>query len=304
MVRRFNLCEGRIEECAAAQSTVQFYINPTEEEKRYLIDILKIDEHTLASALDPDELARLEFEPEHVAVIFKRPKNYSAEDLYLFRVTSAGYFLFKDRLVCVLAEDIPLFEGRIFARVTGPDEVMLKMIYRAIFHFIDHLKVINRISEELEHKINRAMENRNLLNLFTLEKSLVYYLNAINSNAMVIEKIKNAAAKIGFSQESVELLDDILIENTQCFKQAEIYSNILTGLMDARGTIVGNNLNVLMKTLNIITIGIMVPTFVVSAFSMNVGIPFSRHPLAFWLILGMAAVSVVAFMLFWKLRKW
>jgi len=181
---------------------------------------------------------------------------------------------------------------------------MLKMIYRAIFHFIDHLKVINRISEELEHKINRAMENRNLLNLFTLEKSLVYYLNAINSNAMVIEKIKNAAAKIGFSQESVELLDDILIENTQCFKQAEIYSNILTGLMDARGTIVGNNLNVLMKTLNIITIGIMVPTFVVSAFSMNVGIPFSRHPLAFWLILGMAAVSVVAFMLFWKLRKW
>jgi magnesium transporter len=304
MVRRFNLCEGRIEECAAAQSTVQFYINPTEEEKRYLIDILKIDEHTLASALDPDELARLEFEPEHVAVIFKRPKNYSAEDLYLFRVTSAGYFLFKDGLVCVLAEDIPLFEGRIFARVKGPDEVMLKMIYRAIFHFIDHLKVINRISEELEHKINRAMENRNLLNLFTLEKSLVYYLNAINSNAMVIEKIKNAAAKIGFSQESVELLDDILIENTQCFKQAEIYSNILTGLMDARGTIVGNNLNVLMKTLNIITIGIMVPTFVVSAFSMNVGIPFSRHPLAFWLILGMAAVSVVAFMLFWKLRKW
>lgn len=304
MVRSFQLCDGRIEACPAEAATVDFYIAPTEEEKRHLVEDLKIDEHTLASALDPDELARLEFEPEHLALIFKRPKNYSAEDLYLFRVTSAGYFLFKDRLVAVLAEDIPLFEGRLFARLSHPHEVMLKMIYRAIFHFIEHLKIINRISEELEQKINRAMENRNLLNLFTLEKSLVYYLNAINSNAMVIEKLKNASAKIGLDQESVELLDDIIIENTQCFKQAEIYSNILTGLMDARGTIVGNNLNVLMKTLNIITIGIMVPTLVVSAFSMNVGIPFSRHPLAFWFIIGLAAASVGTFMLFWKIKKW
>jgi len=304
MVRKFNLCESRIEECPAEDAPIHFYISPTDEEKRCLVDVLKIDEHTLASALDPDELSRLEFEPEHAALIFKRPKNYSAEDLFLFRVTSMGYFLFKDKLICLLSEDIPLFEGKIFARTTGLPEVMLKMLYRTIYHFIEHLKIINRISEELEHKINRAMENRYLINLFTLEKSLVYYLNAINSNAMVIEKIKHNAGKIGFGPDSIELLDDILVENTQCFKQAEIYSNILTGLMDARGTIVGNNLNVLMKTLNIITIGIMVPTFVVSAFSMNVRIPLSGHPLAFWMIIGLAAVSLVGLILFWKFKKW
>jgi magnesium transporter len=304
MVRKFTLCDSRIDECPSDDAPIQFFISPTEEEKRYLVDVLKVDEHTLASALDPDELSRLEFEPEHVALIFKRPKNYSAEDLFLFRVTSAGYFLFKDKLVCLLSEDIPLFEGKIFARTANLQEVMLKMLYRTIYHFIEHLKIINRISDELEHKINRAMENRYLINLFTLEKSLVYYLNAINSNAMAIEKIKHNAAKIGFTPECLEMLDDILVENTQCFKQAEIYSNILTGLMDARGTIVGNNLNVLMKTLNIITIGIMVPTFVVSAFSMNVRIPLARHPVAFWIIMGLAAVSVVGFMVFWKLKKW
>jgi len=304
MIRQFRLCDSRIEECPADAATIQFYINPTDEEKRYLIDVLKIDEHTLASALDPDELSRLEFEPEHVALIFKRPKNYSAEDLFLFRVASTGYFLFKDKLICLLSEDIPLFEGKIFTRAASLQEVMLKKIYRTIYHFIDHLKIINRISEELEHKINRAMENRYLINLFTLEKSLVYYLNAINSNAMVIEKIRHYAPKFDFNQESLELLDDIIVENAQCYKQAEIYSNILTGLMDARGTIVGNNLNVLMKTLNIITIGIMVPTFIVSAFSMNVGIPLARHPLAFWLIMGLAAVSVIGFMVFWKVKKW
>lgn len=304
MIRNFRICDSRVEECPAEAGAIQFYINPSEEEKRYLIDALKVDEHTLASALDPDELSRLEFEPEHAALIFKRPKNYSAEDLFLFRVSSTGYFLFKDKLICLLSEDIPVFEGKIFARTSGLPEAMLKLLYRTISHFIEHLKIINRISEELEHKINRAMENRYLLNLFTLEKSLVYYLNAINSNAMVIEKLRHNAAKFGFSQETLELLDDLFVENAQCLKQAEIYSNILTGLMDARGTIVGNNLNVLMKTLNIITVGIMVPTFIVSAFSMNVGIPLAKHPLAFWIIMGMAAASIAGFAVLWKAKKW
>jgi magnesium transporter len=304
MVRNFRLCDSRVEECPAEAGAIQFYINPSDEEKRFLLDTLKLDEHTLASALDPDELSRLEFEPEHAALIIKRPKNYSAEDLFLFRVSSTGYFLFKDKLICLLTEDVPLFEGKIFARTSGLPEVMLKLLYRTITHFIEHLKIINRISEELEHKINRAMENRYLLNLFTLEKSLVYYLNAINSNAMVFEKIRHGAAKFGFSQEALELLDDLIVENAQCLKQAEIYSNILTGLMDARGTIVGNNLNVLMKTLNIITVGIMVPTLIVSAFSMNVGIPMSKHPMAFWIILSMAALSVLGFGILMKLKKW
>jgi len=148
------------------------------------------------------------------------------------------------------------------------------------------------------------MENRYLLNLFTLEKSLVYYLNAINGNSILLQKLKNYTSKIGFTQEEEELLDDLIIENSQCYKQSEIYSNILSGLMDARASIVSNNLNVLMKTLNIITIGIMVPTFVVSAFSMNVSIPLENNPFAFIIILSLALVSVVAFMLFWRLKKW
>ncbi|MDP2807235.1 MAG: CorA family divalent cation transporter, partial [bacterium] len=61
---------------------------------------------------------------------------------------------------------------------------------------------------------------------------------------------------------------------------------------------------VLMKTLNIITIGIMVPTFVVSAFSMNVKIPIQQHPWAFWIILVLALISVAGFMIFWRFKKW
>lgn len=305
MVRQYQISEGKIIESRDASSPILVYINPSENEKKYLIDELKLDEHTMNSSLDPDELSRLEFEPEHVALIFKRPKNYAACDNFLFRVSSLGLFLFKDKLVVLLAEDIPLFEGKPFVRVQTLHKVILSLIYRSIFHFVEHLKIINMLSDSLEQKINASMENKYLLNLFILEKSLVYYLNAINSNTMVIEKIKNNAARMGIVGDTQEFLDDIYIENNQCYKQAEIYSNILSSLMDARAGIVGNNLNVLMKTLNIITITIMMPTLVVSIFSMNVSLPLVHDsPLAFWAVLGLAMLSGIGFLFFWKRKKW
>ena len=304
MLRRLQICGGRVTEADAQNGQIIVVVSPDEAEKKYLVDELKIDEHTLASAMDPDEVSRIEYEPEHVALILKRPKNYSSEDNFLFKVSSLGFFLFKDRLVVAMAEDVPLFEGKSFLKLGSVQDVALKLIYRTIFHFLEHLKVINAITDSLEHKISQSMENRYLLNLFTLEKSLVYYLNALNGNGVVIEKLKNNAAKMGFSPENVEFLDDVVIENNQCYKQAEIYSNILAGLMDARASIVNNNLNLLIKTLNIITIGIMVPTLVVSAFSMNVDIPLAHHRYAFWIIMGFALLSVMGFMLFWRRKKW
>lgn len=261
MLRRYQFTQGRLAESSDEMSPVLVYINPDEAERRFLVNHLKMDEHTLSSALDPDELSRIEFEPEHVAVIFKRPKYYSAEDNFLFKVASTGAFLFKDRLVIVLSEDVPLFDGKYFLKPASVADVFLRVIYRSIFHFLEHLKVINLVSDRLEQKINAAMENRYLLNLFTLEKSLVYYLNAINSNGVLIDKLKANSGKIGFTAEQAEFVDDMIIENSQCYRLAEIYSNILAGLMDARASIVNNNLNVLMKNLTAITIAVAVPSF-------------------------------------------
>lgn len=300
MERRYNIVDRRIVEVQEGPALVSVFINPDESERRYLIDTLKLDEHTLHSALDPDELSRLEFEPEHLALIYKRPKSHTYQDQFLFRVTSAGAYLFKDQLVVVISEDLPLFDSNMLFRSNTPGYIMLRLLFRSSFHFLEHLKIISSISDDLQDKINRAMENRHLLNLFTLEKSLVYYLNSINSNNVVIERLKLNTSKIGFNQIEQELLDDTLIENNQCYRQAEIYSNILASLMDARASIVSNNINVLMKTLNIITIAIMVPTFVVSAFSMNVNIPLQQHPFAFWIIMGMALVSVLGFIYSWR----
>jgi len=304
ILRQMDLVQGKGTDSGRLPSNVLLYVNPGEAERRYLCETLKLDEHTLASALDPDEQARLEFEPEHLAIILKRPKNYSSVDEFVFRVSSMGLFLFADKLVIVLAEDVSLFEGRQFAKVSSLLDILLKVVYSSIYHFEGHLRVINAVSESLEDQINSSMQNKYLLNLFSLEKSLVYYLNAISSNGRLIERLKNAAGKIGLTPENIELIDDLIIENSQCYEQASIYSNILASMMDARVSIVSNNLNWLMKTLTIITIAIMLPTLVVSIFSMNVNFPGKDHPAMFWVILGLAILSVASVRIVWRWKKW
>lgn len=261
MIKRYRLENNQLVSTEVENPVVWVVTSPTEDEKSWLVQNFNLDEHNFASAFDPEEPARMELEPDHLEVIFKRPKNYSSKDHFLFKVSSMGLFLFKDKLIVAVSEELNLFSGKYFKHVTGIREIFLKLIYNAIFHFMEHLKIINMIADEIEAKINASMENRYLLNLFTLEKSLVYYLNAVNSNHYAIDRLKHNAEKIGFSPRSLEFLDDIIIENDQCARQAEIYSSILAGLMDARASIVSNNLNVMMKNLNAVVIAVAVPSF-------------------------------------------
>jgi magnesium transporter len=305
MLRTLQILDGKLVECDGYNATVFVYVAPDENERKYLVEQLKIDEHTLISSLDPDEPSRLEFEPEHIAMILKRPKHYAPQDEFLFKVLSGGVFIFTDRLVIVISEDAPLFEGKIFNKVTSLLDISLKLIYRSISHFVEHLKAINQISGELEQQINVSMENKYLLNLFTLEKSLVYYLNATHSNAALINRLKSSTPKIPFTQENLEFLDDISIENTQCLDQIGIFSQVLASLMDARASIISNNLNIRIKALTILTIVIMLPTLVVSIFSMNVTIPL-RHdsPFSFWVIFFVALMSALITGILWWRKKW
>jgi magnesium transporter len=302
MTKTYRILDGKLSEADGGAATVFLYVNPDEAERRLLINEAKIDEHTLTSALDPNELSRLEFEPEHAALIINRPRNYSSEDEFFFTVSSMGLFLFKEKMIIVAQEELMPLEAHQMRRISSLPDLLLKILFRTTLHYLEHLKIMNMIADSLEGKIQRSMENRHLINLFTLEKSLVYYMNSIHSNGVAIDRVKANASRLGLTPENLEFLDDLIIENAQCFRQAEIYSNIFASLMDARVSVVNNNISVLMKTLNIITISIMVPTFVVSVFSMNVGIPLAERHWAFWAILGAAALASGIVGILWWFR--
>ena len=258
MLRTYKIEQSRIVE--APDGPIFLFVEPTSEEKAQLAARFKIDEHNLASAMDPNELPRLELEEDHLALIYKAPKSYTAADNFMFRINSLGLFLYQDKLVIVAPPDFSELQGRAFTKVQNLPMLFLRMLSVCISHFISHLQVINEIASELEGKILKSMENRHLLLMFTIEKSLVYYINAISANGRVVERLKANAKNAqtgGLSPEMLEYVDDLAIENAQCLEQAQVYANVFTGLMNARASIVNNNLNVLMKSLTVINVVFM-----------------------------------------------
>ncbi|MFH1068379.1 MAG: magnesium transporter CorA family protein [Candidatus Glassbacteria bacterium] len=306
MQKAYELLQGKIVESTSEDAPVLVFINPDDNEKKFIRSQFNVDEHTLNSALDPKETPRLEFEPDHAAIIMNRPKSYSSEDQFEFKVASTGVFLFSNRVIVVLDEDVPIFRGgKKFARVNSLAGILLYVLNLSTVHFMNHLECINSISDDLEGKINTSLENKYLLYLFRLEKSLVYLVNAIHSNERLIEKLRHNAAKLGLTTEEQELLEDIQIENNEYSKQAEIYSSIIAGLMDARVSIVSNNLNQLMKKLNMIMIAVMWPALVSSFFAMNVALPVPQHGtlIPFYICLTLAFGPLIAGIIYLRLKR-
>ena len=188
----------------------------------------------------------------------KRPRNFQIDRRMAFRVSSIGAFLFKDRLIVIQAEQMPLFEhGRMPLRGNSIQGVLLRLLHHATHHFLQHLRIIRNISDEIESKIEFAVTNKSLVNMFSLLKSLTYYESATSANQMLLSRLRSNAERIGFTDEEVEFLEDITVENKQCDNLANIYAGILTGMSDARVSVVSNNLAVIMKYLAIINIVFM-----------------------------------------------
>jgi magnesium transporter len=254
MNKKFDIVDRQIVPTDKQDNLIDFYINPDEIEKQSILTSLDFDEHALSSALDPDEVSRVEFEKDYTFIIWKRPNNYSFETQLQFNVSSMGIILSAKKVIIILKDDYDLYDRREFKKVNSLMDYFLKVLFYTIRHYVEHIKAINMMSKELQEKISISLENKYLVQMFSLSESLVYYINAINANNTVLIKLRNNIQKIGFNTDEMDLLDDLIIEGNQCYRQAEIYSTILGGLMDARGNLINNNMNTLLKKLTIINV--------------------------------------------------
>ena len=296
-----------LQSCPEGQlGIIQVYSAPTEEEEKkksaISSDQCGIDEHTLLSALDEDEISRVEYEHNHIAVILKRPRNFQVDRTMAFKVSSIGAFPFQRPHYRAAAEPMPLFEhGRMPLRGNTIQGVLLRLLHHSTHHFLQHLRIIRNISDEIENKIEFAVTNKSLVNMFSLLKSLTYYESATSANQLLLIKLRNDANKIGFNEEELDFLDDITVENKQCDNLAGIYAGILTGMSDARVSVVSNNLAGIMKYLAIINIVFMPLTVITGLGGMS---EFTMMTEGIWwphaysaLVLVMVIIGYVTYLL-------
>ena len=178
---------------------------------------------------------------------------------------------------------------------------VFQILYLNAASYLRYLRIIDRKSDQIEEKLHISQKNSELIELLELEKSLVYFTTSLRSNEVVLEKLLRTE-RVKKYPEDEDLLEDVIIENKQAIEMANIYSGILSGMMDAFASVISNNLNIVMKFLATVTIVLSIPTMIASFFGMNFdNIPLGHSPFGFFTIIVLTLIiSGVVALLFRK----
>lgn len=298
MIKYYKTVDNKVIEIEKAETGCWIsVISPSEEEVEYLVETYGFDRGFVKSALDEEESSRVEIEEEQTLIIVDYAISQKEEtgDAIIYSTMPLSIIVTKNYVVTVsLMDNVILHEmanGTVKNVQTSlKTRFILLILLRIAAKFLLFLKAIDKMSSQSEKKLSKSLKNKELLQLLALEKSLVYFSTSLKSNEVTLEKILRGRV-IKLYEDDQDLLEDVLIEIKQAIEMANIYSNVLSGTMDTFASVISNNLNIVMKTLTMITIIMEIPTIIFSYYGMNVtGLPY---PVSWFpVVISLIAMSI------------
>jgi magnesium transporter len=283
-------------------------ISPEKDELEKLAQEILIPTDFLTDPLDIDERSRVETENGFLLIVLRLPKYNEGADVP-FTTFPAGIILTRDDTIVFISSEnildiLNLSDNRLKGVADGKrSSVILHIFLKTALLYLRHLKEINRRTAEIEIELQKSLKNKELIKLLNIEKSLVFFITSLKSNELMMERLMKTEL-LKLTTDDRDRLEDVLIDNRQAIEMANIYSNILSGMMDAFASVISNNLNVVMKILTSITIILMIPTLAASIYGMNIELPFQHLPHAFYIITGISCCALLLCVLMFKKNKW
>ena len=282
-----------------------YVTRPTTEELERLQDETGIDMDDLRAPLDDEERSRVEVEDDYNMILVDIP-SLDEKDRYV--TIPLGIYMTKEVIVTLCLEESPVLRAFANKRVREfytfkKTRFVFQILYRNATSYLRYLRIIDRKSDQIEEKLHISQKNSELIELLELEKSLVYFTTSLRSNEVVLEKLLRTE-KIRKYPEDEDLLEDVIVENKQAIEMANIYSNILSGMMDAFASVISNNLNIVMKLLATVTIVLSIPTMIASFFGMIFDvIPLGHNPYGFVITIVITLLISLLVALFFRKKN-
>ncbi len=312
MIRYYVKEDRKIQEVNDPRSKCWVNIAPpfSHEELEEVANLFEIPLDFLTDSLDIDERSRYEREEDVRLIVVNTPvlNELDSENEAIYLTVPIGIILTLEHIITITAYDNPvlqLFLDNKIKNFNPADErqFVLQILEHNVYRFLTCLKKLNLKRNLIEKELYDSSRNKELKQLLSIEKSLVYFVNSLSANELLKMKMKRSDfLKIRDDEDKTDLFEDIIIDNSQALEMSNVYTNILNGTMEAYASIISNNLNIVIQRLTLITIILMVPTLVASYYGMNVqGLPLKNDPNAFYYIIIISLV--VSLLLAWFFRR-
>ena len=286
-------------------------IAPTEEEIKEVCEKLEIQEDFIRYSLDNEEKARIDIEEDDGTILFIIDVPTMEKEIQenIHSTMPLGMIIVRDDYLLTvslketqLIKELEKSKNKKNIVTYKKSRMILQAFYKNAEMYLTELRKIDKEKEKTELELNTSMKNKELLKMMNLEKSLVYITTSLKSNEVVMEKTLRGRI-IKLYEEDEDILEDAIVENKQAIEMAKIYSDILSGTMDAYASIISNNLNIVMKVLTTITIILSVPTIIGGFWGMNVQVPFANSLYGFYIIIAFTILITLLMYFIFKKRN-
>jgi magnesium transporter len=311
MIRYYAKVDRKLKELEEPQLGCWINISPpfSHEELEEIAQQFDVPLDFFTDSLDIDERSRYEKEDDVRLIVINTPILNEAEEENdaIYATVPIGIILTIDYIITITAYGSPVLQLFLDGKVRNFDpsdesSFVLLIMEQTVYRYLTCLKKLNLKRNLIEKELYDSSRNRELKQLLSIEKSLVYFVNSLSANELLKMKMKRTDfLNIRDDEDKSDLFEDIIIDNSQALEMSNIYTNILNGTMDAYGSIISNNLNITIRRLTLITIILMVPTLVASFYGMNVPLPLEKKEYAIYIIISISIV--VSLLVTWYFQR-
>ena len=247
--------------------------HPTAEDLAVLKERFAVPDFT-HDAKDIEERPRVDYEDNWMLVFVRIPSKSIDEDGDTVFSTAPMAVLIRDDVFItvnyfeteVLDDFISWSQRRHLNSYKGYDLLLSLMLSSSVW-YSKYLKQMNAMMNDAERRLELKMDNDELMRTMGLGKFLIYFITSLKGNMTVLARLKKRLRTVSHDED---LLEDAEIETQQALDTASIYNDILERQQEAYSSVIGNNLNRIMKTLTVVTILLMIPTVIAGYYGMNV----------------------------------
>lgn len=165
----------------------------------------------------------------------------------------------------------------------------------------EFLVVLDNVEVKLEKIEDDILKQKtSVKSLFLIKKNLLYLRKAIVANRNVIADLQAGSSKYLIPN----MIPDVYADVTQILDTEELFRDRLTSSLDLHLSSVSNKMNDIMKSFTVIASLLLIPMLISSIYGMNVRLPLQQNPNAFYSIMLFIFLSVMATILYFKIKKW
>lgn len=246
---------------------------PTDDDLALLKERFAVPNFT-HDAEDIEERPRVDQEDNWLLVFVRVPcKSIDADGDTVFSTAPMATLIRDDVFITVNYYDTEVLDDfirwsnqRRINACKGYDLLLSLMLSTSVW-YLKYLKQMNGMMNAAEVRLEKKMDNDELMRTMGLGKFLIYFITSLKGNMTVLARLKK---RMRILPHDEDLLDDVEIETQQALDTASIYNEILERQQETYSSVIGNNLNRIMKTLTVVTILLMIPTVVAGYYGMNV----------------------------------